>query len=668
MQTCDAVTHAHQKGIIHRDLKPSNVLVTDVDGTPRAKIIDFGIAKLLSDGTEATAGLTAQTMLIGTPEYMSPEQASGRQQLLDTRTDVYALGVLLYELLTGALPLSSETLRNAPLDETLRMIREAEPRRLSTAVRQHDPQQLALIAAQRGLAPDVLHRKLRGELEWIPLKALRKSPDQRYQSPGELLEAGPESTSYVVQKFLYRHRGKVAAAAAVAISVVAGAVGTSLMAWRAADARDVAMHQEQLATEARDAAVKQRQLAETEARVSEAMNRFLLDMLQQATPQISGSKEITVAYAVEFALAELDNRFADQPRVRFRLREVLSGVLDDLGRTAEAAPGLRRAVVEATELLGADDPTTLGLRNELASLTSNLGDIPGAEPLYRELLASCERVYGPRHRRTLGVVCDLATTLRQLGRFDESEVLYRRALQGQRALLGPGHRRTLVSLVGLADARMGQGDESAIDMMREAYELSVEHLGADDADTLATADSYASMLWELDRAAEAEEIFVATVAGRKQLLGPQHPDTLASLANYAMTLDAQNRSEQAEPLLREAYDGFRQHFGLNHLQTISVGNNLGTILELIDLPDEAAEIYRELIPACETTLGEGHFLGMMIAGNLGTLREAQGNLREAEKILAATLKKSQMHLGLDHQLTKKLASQLARVRTAMSRL
>ena len=715
-QVCDAMTHAHQKGIIHRDIKPSNVLVAQVGQQPQVKVIDFGIAKAIQAESETDSRLTQQTMMIGTPEYMSPEQASGRGEAIDTRTDVYALGVLLYELLVGALPFASDALRNGAIDEAFRMIREVDPPRPSTRLSQVDAMTVETIAANRSLPSVALRRQLRGELEWIPLKAMRKLPTDRYQSAAEFsadiarylrdepLVAGPESTSYRVRKLLYKHRWPVAAAVAIALSLLAGTAGTSVMAWRASvarddaleqkrladDARDDAIKQERIANNARDDALKQKQLAddarddaieqriiaddargeaerltevaEREAAMTIAMNDFLVELLRNATPSEARGRDIPVSAIVEYALKDLDRRFPDQPRLRLKMRMVLSDILDELGRTPETADDTRQAVREAEELFGADDELTMSLMNCLAGIESNAGNIQRARDVYTTLLERSERKFGPDHRNTLIVVNDLATTLADLGQFAEAEQLYRRSIAGREELHGPRDYETLEARVALVNMLETCGRaEEALAIIEEVREIYVADFSPDNVGRIAATEAHAAILWSLDRLDEAEPLYREVLQRRLHIYGEKHPETFFAQTNLALVLDNKGEAEEAETLLRKAYTGFCDLFGPTHMKSIIIGNNLGTTLESLDLYDEAGEIYGEVYASARSALGDEHFLTIGIGSNLGAVLRILGRLDEAEQILIASHKAALKTLGENHPSTITIANELERV-------
>ncbi len=237
VQVCQAVQHAHQKGIVHRDLKPSNILVCLYDGHPVPKVIDFGLAKAINQPLTENSLYTAHGVMVGTPLYMSPEQAEFNNLDVDTRTDIYSLGVILYELLTGTTPLDRQRFKEAAWQEIMRLIKEEEPSRPSTKL--SGSGSLPSVAAQRSLEPDQLTRLIRGDLDWIVMKALEKERSRRYETANgfardlqryladEVVEARPTSTTYRLRKFFRRNKGLVRAVAAVFLLLVAGIVGTS---------------------------------------------------------------------------------------------------------------------------------------------------------------------------------------------------------------------------------------------------------------------------------------------------------------------------------------------------------------------------------------------------------------------------------------------------------
>ena len=328
-QVCHAVHHAHQKGIIHRDLKPSNILIPLTDGKPVPKVIDFGIAKATNQALTAQTLYTQTGALIGTPEYMSPEQAQTSGLDVDTRTDIYSLGVILYELLTGALPFDPKALRNAGLDGMARMIRETEPQKPSTRLSGSPP---STIRDAR-----TLERELRGDLDWIVLKAMEKDRTRRYESAAALAQdverhlanepvmARPPSAGYRVGKFVTRHRAAVIGASAVLAAMILGIIGTTIGLVRAQEQRDKAIHAE-------SAAIEQRKAAEAARENEKNANLFLRDLV------ISFGNPVEGKTGVERAVRRLDQGWLkDQPETQMAARIALGIFLiqDNKGPQAE---------------------------------------------------------------------------------------------------------------------------------------------------------------------------------------------------------------------------------------------------------------------------------------------------------------------------------------------
>jgi tRNA A-37 threonylcarbamoyl transferase component Bud32 len=364
----DALHHAHQKGVIHRDLKPANVLVSEMDGVAVPTVIDFGIARAIGDASTGAVALTAHGQFVGTPEYMSPEQATGATDP-DVHCDVYSLGVILYELLTGAPPFDFHKLGFSGLAEIQRVLREVDPPRLSSRV------------------PDATRkRKLEGDLDWIVLKALEKDPARRYDSAVALAEdlerhlaclpvtARPPTIGYRFAKLARRRRGAMIAAAAIVLIAVAGTAGTIGALIRARRAE----------REATAAAA----MARREAAVSAAISTFFnQDLLHSASPR-GGGREMTVRAALERAAATLDGRFPDYPEVEAALRLTLGRTFRQLGEADRAETQLRRAVEVGRQALTPGDLTTLQSLHELGLTLSDQGRHSDALRTFEELIAA----------------------------------------------------------------------------------------------------------------------------------------------------------------------------------------------------------------------------------------------------------------------------------------
>ena len=378
MQVCEGVQHAHQKGVIHRDLKPSNVLVEELDSKAVPKIIDFGLAKAMGQRLTEMTMFTEVGGMVGTPDYMSPEQADRNERNIDTRTDVYSLGVILYELLVGALPFGSQELRAAGVEAMLQKVRQEEPLRPSTKLRTLG-QSSKDSAVKRREEPESLQRHLRGELDWITMKALDKERTRRYGSPAELAAdierhlhdqpvlAGPPSASYRASKFVRRHRFGVGVAAAALLLLVTFAITMALQARRIAKERDRANRE-----------------AETSKRVSE----FMTNMFKVSDPGQARGNSVTAREILDKASKEIRAGLSTDPEVQAQMMHVMGGVYDNLGLYPQAQSLFTDAVETRRHVLGAENRKTLQSMSRLSGVLREQGNYAQAEQLQRDALAT----------------------------------------------------------------------------------------------------------------------------------------------------------------------------------------------------------------------------------------------------------------------------------------
>jgi non-specific serine/threonine protein kinase/serine/threonine-protein kinase len=609
VSVCHAVQHAHHKGVIHRDIKPSNVLVTLHDGVPVAKVIDFGIAKATAQSLTDKTLFTGYGQMIGTPAYMSPEQAEMSGLDVDTRSDVYSVGVLLYELLTGTTPIDATRLRSAGYAEVQRMIREEEApppsSRLSTL-----GERATVVAGHRGTEPRQLARLLAGDLDWVVLKALEKDRNRRYQSPGRLAEdvdrylrrepvvARPASAAYRLVRFTQRHRGAVAAAAAVVLALVAG---TAVAAWQAV-----------AATRAKRDALA---AAET-ARQKEAQTRAVLDFVKKhilaaAQPKRQGvglGRGVTLQRAIEAALPVVAESFADQPLVEAQLRMTLGAAFQDLGEAPIAADQYERARALYTTHLGPDHAETLTSMDQLANCCDDRGQYATALKLRQDVLALRTAKLGPEHADTLLSMVALAASHQALGQHPEALKLRETAVPLLQAKLGPEHLQTLASMHNLANSYYFFGRyPEALKLYKEAVALRKRRLGPDDIDTLMSMNNLAATYAALGQGPEARDLYEETLALRKAKLGLTHPHTLLSMNNLANCYaDLLGLHDKAYELRKQTLELRRAKLGPTHPETLMSMNNLANSLGALGQHAAALRLREEALAQEKVQLGIDH--------------------------------------------------------------
>ena len=577
IQLCDGVQHAHQKGIIHRDLKPSNVLVSTVNDRPVPHIIDFGIAKAVAQPLTDQPFYTGIGGFVGTLEYMSPEQAELSSTDVDTRSDVYSLGVMLYELLTGVLPFDSRTLREAGIDEVRRTIREKDPPTPSTRIVVRDPESSST-AERRRTEPAKLASLLRGDLDWITMRALEKDRTRRYQTVNALamdlarhlsdepVLAGPPSPVYRARKFVRRHRIGVSVAALVLVLLTGFAVVTGVQAGRIARERDRA-----------------NQEAATARRVSD----FLVGLFRVSDPSEARGRAVTAREILDNGAREIET-LKDEPEVQARLQDTIGTVYTNLGAYDAALPLVRQSLETRTRLLGADHPDTLSTANALANLYWFQDRFGEAEPLFRDVVDRSTRVLGPEHPSTLKAGYDLASVYGRQARWAEAEGLQRQVLEAQLRVIGAEHPDTLASQSNLAAYLRGLdriAEAAAITETVVAVRRRV--LGTDHPSTLVSISNLATF-YDLLRDARAEPLFMEAVAGQSKILGDAHRTTSRTRMNLALMYNRQGRRAEAEAQALASYEGFRMALGDQNPTTIGAVNRLVQFYETWGNAERAA--------------------------------------------------------------------------------
>ncbi len=615
VSVCHAIQHAHHKGVIHRDIKPTNVMVTLDDGIPVVKVIDFGVAKAITQRLTEKTLFTAYGQMIGTPAYMSPEQASMSLLDVDTRSDIYSLGVLLYELLTGTTPIETAGLREAGYAEIQRLITEQQTPRPSTRLSALGDTAI-VVAGNRATDPKHLSRLLAGDLDWIVMKALEKDRNRRYASPGifaddverylrrEAILARPPSATYRLVRFAQRRKGAVLAGAAVALTLL---VGTSVSTWQAI-----------VATRAREAALiaamAEKKAKET-AEAKEAETRTVLDFVQSrifaaARPEGEAGglgHDVTLKRAALAALAYVDRTFGGQPLIEARLRATLGTSFLYLGEAKVAADQYDRAHSIYEKMLGPNDPITLQSTNNLAGSFRALGLYPRALELYQDTLVRREKALGRMHPETLHSMNNLATIYEDLGRYPESLALREKTLEMRKAIHGPAHLDTLRSMINLANsyAEVGQG-EKALKLDEEALELAIAALGADNSETLALKNNLALSYASMHRYQEAFKLREETVALYKSKYGAKHPLTLMTMLNLGKAYSDLNQHAEAVRVLEETLALQKIKPGPDHPDTLQTMYTLAKALDSLHRHPDALKYHAEALELRKTKLGPDH--------------------------------------------------------------
>ena len=617
IQVCQAVQHAHQKGIIHRDIKPSNVLVTTTEaGDPLPVVIDFGVAKAINNQplTDKTF-FTAFDMLIGTPAYMSPEQAALTSVDVDTRTDIYSLGVLLYELLTGSTPFDTEALLKSGLDEIRRVIREEDPVRPSTRLSTMNGETLTTVAQRRRSEVPRLIRTVRGDLDWIAMKAMEKDRARRYETAtslaldaehflaNETITARPPSTAYKFQKLVLRNKLLFVALGIISVLVVASLIVVS-------------------------ASLSQERQSQREAK---QVKQFLEEMLQGVTPEVALGRDTTILREIlDKAAARIDKE-TNQLAVAAELRSVIGTVYESTGQYRQAEEMERTALAICRDRFGQESPETAAALNELGVTLIASGKKLEAEQVCREALEIRRRRFGNENADVATSEDNLAHACNDNGKFTEAEALIREALATRRRLFGDESQEVIDSLRNqvLILGNTGNWVEAEA-TAREVLELRRKLLGSQDP-------SVSGALYDLAWAAagngkqnEADALQREAFALRQKVLSDNYPDAAESLYILGARMRQHGNLEDAYSLLSAALAQQRKFLGDDHPSTLYTLDTLGLVYEDETNWSEAEAIFRQVLASWRKQAGDADPQTLYAMRNMAGALEGQGKWAEAE--------------------------------------
>jgi serine/threonine protein kinase/Tfp pilus assembly protein PilF len=688
VQVCQAIQHAHQKGIIHRDIKPSNILVTTtIESAPLPVVIDFGIAKATTHQrlTDKTI-FTAFEMLVGTPAYMSPEQAELTGLDVDTRTDIYSLGVLLYELLTGSTPFDSAELVRAGLDEIRRVIREQDPVRPSTRLSKLTEADLTTVAQRRRSEPPKLIRAVRGDLDWIAMKSLEKDRARRYETANDMaldvqrylahetISARPPSKFYKFKKTVMRHRLLFIGIAILALLLVSSLVIVSASLAREREARNLA-----------DAALRRAEAdkanAQTASIKSQQVTKFLENMLQSVGPSVARGRDTTLLREVLDQTAEsIGKEMTNQPTVEAELCNLIGALYLRIGNYDRAEAMQRLALSIDREIYSPESKEAAETLRELGLALDKEGKLPEAESVQREALGIRRRLSNDKNPDVATSINDLATVLRHQYRLAEAEALTRESLGIRQELFGdqslevadtlhnlsvvlgdegkktesetaaremlairrkllPGENLLVASALNDLAWALGLNGKSseAESLQREALAMQLRLLGDDNLEVAKTSSSLGERAREAGKLLESEELLNKALSIRGKHSGENNPDFLYTLNSLGATLAAEGKYSEAENAYRRSLTAWRKLAGNENPQTLSVLNSLGSTLEAQGKWSEAESVWRESLAAWSKRSGTEDSQTMYTLRKLGLALAADRKWSEAEAVFREAL-------------------------------
>jgi tetratricopeptide (TPR) repeat protein len=646
IQACEGVQHAHQKAIVHRDLKPANILVLSVDGKPVPRIIDFGLAKATTPRTMGEQEFTRLGQFLGTPGYMSPEQTDPEGQDIDTRTDVYSLGVVLYVLLSGYQPFDVTFGKRPPLDVLLRRLREDEapPPSAKLAV---DRDSSAAVAAARGTEPKHLARLLRGDLDWITMKALERDRARRYGTPSELAAdlkrhlnyepvlARPAAAAYRVRKYVRRHRITVGIAAGLIVLLTAFSLLQGLELRRTTQERDRANLERDRANRERDRATR--------------ITDFMTNMFKVSDPSEARGNSVSAREILDKASAEMGTGLARDAEVQSQMLNVMASTYLNLGLYSRAHELTTRALDARATLHGPKDPSTLESMTQLGWILDREGHDTEAETLERQALADERRLLGPEAPLTLETMDHLSVIEEDQGRYGDAETLARQVMQTAARTLGAENNLTLgatnhFALALMQQARYVEAEAQYIKLI----EVDRRVLGPDHPQTLAAMISLAVTVDAQHRVAEAEQLYREVLTVQQRVLGPEHQYTVLTMENLAASLTDAGHLAEGEKLNRQALAIRLRTLGAEHPDTLTTEMNLADVLMKEDRVEEAEKLQRDTLAVQQRVQGPQNPNTLVSQSNLASTLIRERRYEEAEKLASDSWNIQRRTLGPEH--------------------
>lgn len=629
IKICDAIHFAHQRGVIHRDLKPTNILI---DQNNQPKVLDFGLARLTEPDSEAVTLLTKPGQILGTLAYMSPEQACGEWERIDLRTDVYSIGVILYELLAGRPPIA---LPRTALHDVIRQIGEKTPPPLGS-----------------------VNRSLRGDLETIAQKALEKDPERRYAGAAALaddlrryldalpISARPPSAVYQFKKLMRRHRLPFALASLLLVTVV---VFAGVTAWQAVN----------LARQ-RDEAVAAREAATQNAKTTDRVNRFLHGMLSAADLESTADVAFTVRDVLDHAARRIDSSPMPDPQIESAIRRTLASSYKALGRYEEARAQLDRSLELRKKQVGDRHIATAKIMSDLGGLARAQGQLDEADSLLTDALSIIRTEGDSAKEDLISTLLRLGVLRAEQGELDQADALLTEAIGLQSELPESDPLDLLRLRIELGQVARAKSEFDRCELLFEKGIAAAEkEVGRDHLIFAKALNNLAVLLESQGKHEQAAKAHREARDIKRKLLPPNHPSIIITVANLATVQRRLGRLTEAERSLREAIEMTQAHLGDDHPRVAILTNNLAGVLRQAGDLSASENLYRDVYDRLVRIYGREHRYVAMTLNNLGSVLRDQKRLGEAQKVAQQALELTRVTLGADHIESARAARNLA---------